>query len=70
MDLESDTLEILPHAITHVTGNGTKMETKALKVRASFDLLHNIFQGLLKCFKMEEMMSVWQSYDRTYSQAK
>ena len=42
--------ELLPHSITHTTAEGTKITTKALKLRVEYDYRQELFKSLLTCF--------------------
>ena len=42
--------ELLPHSLTHTTAEGTKITTKALKLRVEYDYRQELFNSLLTCF--------------------
>ena len=42
--------ELLHHSLTHTTVEGTKITTKALKIRVEYDYRQELFNSLLSCF--------------------
>ena len=51
MGMDSAAFELLPHSISHTTSKGTRITTKALKVRYDYNSRQLFFTRLLECLK-------------------
>lgn len=52
MDRPENDFELVPHTINHLTSAGTKVTTKALKLRTEYDSRQVVFRKMLECLKL------------------